>query len=412
MRHLFTACTALFLCSSPANAQKLRDQLAQLVTFGSWTSPLQVGTISADGRSIVPSDAFGTAAPNGMLVAFLVSWMGASAAAAPIASTGGGTVFSFAGATPVSGTPSPGPVFGEPATTLGRGAVVAGANYTGVQFSRVRGVPLDDVRLTFTQNPDAGAITDALDVSFDVDYDLSVASLFATAGVLERVDVGVVLPLVRAELRGASTARVIPVAGAATRTVLGGTPDAPVLASSQRIAGRASGVGDVAFRVKANVVDRPRTAFGVLGDVRFPTGDEADLLGSGSLSVRALGLYSGRFGSFSPHVGAGYLHYADEAVNDAFLANVGFNQDVAPWATLTASVIAELQAGESAYQLPATASRPLANIPVIRDDAVSGSLGVKLIAGRARVIANALLPVTRGGPRPDFAYTVGIERDF
>lgn len=408
------ACAAAFVLFAPrAEGQKLRDRIAGLVTFGSWTAPLQVGAPSADGRTLVPSDVFqpeGGSSPNAALLTFVFSWMQASAASAPVSSTGGGTTFSFEAGTPVAQSVTPGPIFGEYATTLGRGAVLAGASYTGVRYSKVRGVSADQLQLTFTPRSTA-ATADHLDLNVALDYSLNMAAFYGTVGLLDRLDVGVVVPVVQAGLRGVSTARVVSPAGARPSVLIGGTPAAPVLSSRQEIDGTATGIGDVAVRVKGNLIDRPRAALGVLGDVRFPTGDERDLLGSGSLSFRALGLYSARFGRFAPRVSAGYLHYQDANINDAYLATAGFDQDVARWATLAVSLISETQVGESKYQLPG-GSPAAANIPAIRDDALSASAGVKLNVARVRGVLNVLLPVTRGGPRPDFAYTVGLERDF
>jgi hypothetical protein len=413
MRRTVACAAALLLGASPADAQKLRDRIASLATFGDWGVPLRVGASGADGRGLVPSDAFAPQAggPNAALLSFVLSWMQASAANAPISSTGGGTTFSFVGGTPVRDPVSPGPIFGEHATTLGRGALLAGANYTGVRYSRVRGVPADALQLRFTPAPGSAAAGTELNLDVALNYHLDITSLHATFGLLDRVDVGVVVPVVHARLRGQSVAELVPAAGGAPQLRIAGTPDAPVLSSRQSFAGSATGVGDVALRVKGSLLDRPRAAIGVLGDVRLPTGDEANLLGSGSLSMRALAIASGRLGGFAPRVSAGYLYYADAAINDALVATAGFDQDVAPGATLALSVVSEFHAGRSAYRLPPDAVAA-GNIPSIRDDALSFSGGLKLRVARVRTVLNAVVPLTRGGPRPDFAYTVGVERDF
>lgn len=412
-RRVLVVCTTLMTWTSDASAQKLRDQLGGLLTFGDWGVPLRVGTVTPDGRSVLPSDAFATVAANAALGTFLVNWMTASASSTPLASTGGGRAFAFAGGVPVATRPTPGPIFGEHATTLGRGAAIVGVSYTGVRFTRVRGVPLDALHLTLTQGGAAAATADAIDVQASLDYDLGVTALFATVGVLDRVDVGVVVPLVQTQLRGESTARVVAGTTGLASTVIGGTPDAPVLSSRQAIGGRATGIGDVALRAKVNLVDRPTGGFGLLGDVRLPSGDAADLLGSGTFSARLLGVYSGRFGGLTPHANAGYLYFADRSINDAFLATVGVDADMAPWATVSLSVVGQLQAGTSAYRLPdGSGVRPLSNIPAIRDDALSASLGAKLGIRGVRATLNVLAPFTQGGPRPDLAYTVGVERAF
>ncbi len=413
MRRAAVCAAALVLFGQPAQAQKLRDRIASLVTFGEWTVPLRVGTVSPDGRSVVATDVFfpEVGSPNAALLTFVTSWMQASAANAPVSSTGGGTAFSFDGGVPVAQSVSPGPIFGEYATTLGRGAVLAGASYTGVRYSKVRGVAADQLHLTFTPRAGAAESSDALDLQVALDYDLAMTSFYGTVGVHDRLDVAIVVPIVQARLRGVSNAQIVSRDGTTPSVMIGGTPAAPQRSSRQTIDGSASGLGDVALRVKGNLLDRPGVAVGLLGDVRFPTGDERDLLGSGSLSMRALGLYSARIGRFAPRVSAGYLYYAEESINDAVVATAGFDQDVTSWATLAVSLISEFHVGESAYQLP-TGQADAANIPAIRDDALSASGGFKVSVAGVRGVFNALVPVTRGGPRPDFAYTLGLERDF
>lgn len=410
--------SASAVAASAASAQTLRDRLGGLLTFGSYTQPLQAGTLAADGQSILPNDAFRASAANAEFSSFLVNWMTASASGAPLASTGGGRTFRFVGGVPVADRPSPGPIFGERGTTLGRGAVIAGVNYTDVQFSKVRGVPLDAVRATLTPGgataaSASAANADAIDLRLGLDYRMSVTAFYATAGVLDRLDVGVVVPVVRSRLSGQSTATVIAGGSGVASTVLGGTAAAPQLSSQQSVAGRATGIGDVALRAKVNLLDRPAAGVGLLGDVRLPTGDADNLLGSGAFSARVLGVYSGQFGRLTPFVNAGYLYTARSTINDAFLGTVGVDADMATWATVSLGVIGQRHAGASAYRAPtAQDGRALTNVPEIRDDALSASIGAKLGVRGVRATLNVLAPFTRGGPRPDAAYTFGLERAF
>lgn len=405
-------CTTLLAATSTASAQTLRDRLGELLTFGSYTTPLQVGTLSADGQSILTSNAFQATAANAAFSTFLANWMTASAASAPIASSGAGRTFRFVGGVPVEDRPSPGPIFGERATTLGRGAVLAGVNYTNVQFTRVRGVPLDAVSATLTQGA-AAANAAQIDLRLGLDYRMAVTTLYATAGVLDRLDVGVVLPLVQSRLSGQSTATVIPGGAGTSPVVLGGTAAAPLTSSQQSVAGRATGIGDVALRAKLNLIDRPATGLGLLADVRLPTGNADNLLGSGSFSGRLLGVYSGQFGTLTPYVNAGYQYYARSTINSAFLATVGVDADVAPWATVSLGALGQRHAGASAYRMPtAEDGRALSNVPEIRDDALSATIGAKFGVRGVRATANVLAPFSRGGPRPDVAYTFGLERAF
>ena len=103
------------------------------------------------------------------------------------------------------------------------------------------------------------------------------------------------------------------------------------------------------------------------------------------------------------------------------LATVGFDQVLAPWATFAASFVSEFQVGESVYQVPdpVTFSAPVPRVvqplevPDIRDDALSTAIGFKFMTQSGlTALVNALVPVKRGGPRPDFAWSLGLEHDF
>lgn len=442
---------ALLLCAltlapgAPLAAQSLRARLPELFTLQGQDAPLRL-LRPADpmnpAAGVAVNDAFMPefAPANAAVLTFLGNWVTGNIANVPLGTTSAGATFRFEGGVPVKTASSRGPIFGERGHTLGRRNVVAGANYSVIRFTSVRGAQMNDLQLNFTSQTAAlcsGAADDtcrtpaavasandivALDLA--IDLDLAVTSFFLTYGLADRVDVGVVVPLVRADLWARSDFQVEPFGttpGGSPRTFLAGTPDDPVLSATRTIAGSASGLGDVATRVKVNLYDDSRMGLAVLGDVRFPTGDEDNLLGSGNLSMRALGVYSAQLGNFSPNVSAGYLHWNDGPVNDAFLATAGFDQLLAPWATLAVAVISEFQIGESAYQLPedVVITEPFrrvvrpAEIPAVRDDALSASLGAKLtVPGNVAVVVNSLVPVTRGGPRPDFMWTFGLERNF
>jgi hypothetical protein len=89
--------------------------------------------------------------------------------------------------------------------------------------------------------------------------------------------------------------------------------------------------------------------------------------------------------------------------------------------TLAADVLSELQVGRSQLQLPGpvTYEKPYhrviqpTTIPDIRDDLVTGSFGAKFALPHGfTVVANALVPLNRGGMRPDIVYTTGLELEF
>jgi hypothetical protein len=194
-----------------------------------------------------------------------------------------------------------------------------------------------------------------------------------------------------------------------------------VLTASRFVDGSATGLGDVAARVKVNLRRSEPLSVGVLADVRFPTGSNMDLLGSGSFAARGLAIASARFGNFSPHANLGYLYRGGDFESDAVLATAGFDHLLAPWATLAADLISELQVGTSPLHVPQpvvieSPYRRVINptdIPEERDDIVNASVGMKLQAAPGlTVIANSEWPLNRGGLRPDLIWSFGMEYNF
>jgi hypothetical protein len=194
-----------------------------------------------------------------------------------------------------------------------------------------------------------------------------------------------------------------------------------VLTASRFVRGSATGLGDANARVKLNLRRGDPLAVGLLADVRFPTGSETDLLGSGAFAARGLGIVSARFGAFSPPANVGYLSRGGAFECDAVLGTLGFDHLLAPWATLAVDLISQLQVGDSPLQVPAPVfiQSPYvrtitpSSIPDRRDDLVDGSVGVKLTTAQGlTVIGNTQWPLNRGGLRPDLIWTVGLEYNF
>jgi hypothetical protein len=438
------ALLASIVATSSVDAQSLRDQISDLFIFGPGHDPLFLGgsgdpnnpeSLRAHGSHFIPA----ASAANATVISFLVGSISSNVSNVPLSATSGGSTFRFEGGTPVRTSESPGPIFGERAQTLGRGRLVLGAHMSGMHFATLRGVDLNNIHLTFTHaNVDfAGCDStfggdcslmgvpvlenDLIEVDLALDLDIRVATLFLTYGITDRVDVGVVLPIVSTSLRGESHAQVTPFGGTTATHFFGGTPTNPELSATRLVSGEARGVGDVAVRLKGNLRQTGRALLSVLADARFATGSEDDLLGSGTFAVRGLAIFSAQVGGFSPHVNVGYLYRRSEAQNDALLATAGFDHVLAPWATIAIDAVSELQVGQEGLRVPdpviidvpfRRVVRP-ALIPNTRDDVVNGSFGAKFLgAPGLTVVVNTLWPLNRGGLRANVVWTAGIEYSF
>jgi len=439
------ACVIFLMPLRAANAQGgLRDRISDLFIFGAGQSPLFLAgsgdpsnpiSLQAHGLHFIPS----SSAENASLIAFITDALGASVANIPIGSTSGGETFRFEGGVPVRTSTSAGPIFAERAQTLGGGRVLAGISRTGFRFATLRGVDMHNIGLTFThQNvnfPGCDAQfggdcslygvpvleNDAMAFHLSMDLSVQVTSVYLTYGVTDRLDFGLVVPVVQADFRGESDAQIMPFGGTTAAHYFAGTSANPVLTAHRQSLGSASGLGDVALRAKINLRDTPDASFAFLVDGRFPTGSEKDLLGSGKFAGRAVAIFNSRMGDFSPHVNAGYLHHAGDQQNDAVLGTVGFDDKMAENVTIAADLVTELQVGDSKLHLPpqVTYDSPFrrtldpTNIPDIRDDIVNGSFGFKFTpAHNTTAVLNTLFPLNRGGLRANLVYTAGIEYTF
>lgn len=434
-------CVAL---AAPAQAQGLRDLISQLFIFGSGQDPLFLAgtadpsnpsTVQVHGSHFVPSAAAG----NGTVISFITNAISGSVADFPFSAASGGSTFRFEGGAPVQTSISPGPIFAERAQTLGRGRTLVGFNYNRFQYSTLRGVDLDNLQLTFTHaNVDTPACdsivagdcapmgvptleNDIMPFALSLDVDVKLASFVVTYGVSDRLDFGVALPIVSTSLRGRSEAQVIPFGGPNAAHFFAGTPSNPVLSASRFVEGSATGLGDVAVRVKLRLRHSDQVSIAVLADGRFPTGSARDLLGAGRFSGRLLAILSTRFGDFAPHGNLGYLGRSGALRNDAVVATLGFDHLLAPWVTLAADLISQLQVGDSrlvvpgdvAIEVPFHRTVRTTTIPNRRDDLVDGSLGFKFSTRRGpTLVVNALWPLNRGGLRANVLGTIGVEYNF
>src|SRR4051812_11051794 len=286
----------LVAVSQNARAQGLRSKIDQLFIFGAGDDPLFLSgtadpsnpaSIRAHGAHFVPS----AVSQNGSIIEFLTTAIAGNVANAPIGSTSGGETFRFEAGVPVRTSISSGPIFAERAQTLGRGRAAIGVGRTSSHFSSLRGVDLHSIDLYFThENVDfAGCDStyglackqmgvpllenDIMQFKLDMDINIDVNSIYATYGLFDNMDIGVVLPLVSTRLHGRSDAQIIPFGGPTVAHFFSGTPSNPVLAASRDVDGSAFGLGDVAVRTKIGIRQSEHANLAVLADARFATGD-------------------------------------------------------------------------------------------------------------------------------------------
>lgn len=412
--------------TAPVGAQTMQDEIQQLFTFGTCGEPLCLeGALGNHAGHFIPAAVTGTE----RVISFVTNAIGGAIADIPISAASGGVTYRFEGGVPVATTTSAGPIFAERAQTLGRGRFFLGLNVTGQHFSSMRGVPMDNLRFTFTH-----ADTDPVDtlgspifenetiaVQVAMDVDLLVTTAFASWGIVDGVDVGIAVPLVHTSLVGSSVAQIQPFGIGTPHRFATDAAGNPVLTAVSGANRSATGIGDMAARLKINIFQSAKVGVAVLGDARLPTGDEKNLLGAGAFSGRGYGIVSMRFGAFSPHANLGYVFRDDSLQNNGVLAIAGFDHLMASWATLAFDLLSEWQVGESrlqvpepvTYQSPYVRTIATSEIPDRKDDYLAASIGFKFSTGRGMIlVANGLFPLKDSGVQPKAVWTAGLEYNF
>lgn len=310
-----------------------------------------------------------------------------------------------------------------------------GFSYSSFGFDRIRGAPMDDLQLTFvhenTDFPNCDVIFggdcessgvplfehDVIDLGMDLRIQAAIYAFNATFGVLDWLDIGVAVPVVRLEIQGRSTASVSPANVDDIQHFFGGTPADPVLTATTSAEGSTTGLGDIAARAKIRVLDSDQLDVALLGEVRVPTGRSEDFLGTGEASYRGLFIGSATLEDFSPHMNFGYARRGGDLESDAFQFAVGFDQRLSDWATFVIDLLGDFKLEDPlGFPEPFTFDPPVvrtverANIPDIRDDVLDGSVGFKLkMQGGVVIWGNALIALNDGGMRSGATATFGFQ---
>jgi hypothetical protein len=426
LRRVVLGAATVLACVAPLHGQ-LRQQIEkELFTFGTCGQPLclDASQLIGHGDHFIPATQSGGA----NLISFLSTAIGISVSNTPISSASSGTTFKFEGGLPVKTSTSAGPIFAERAQTLGRGRWFVGLGVSAMNFERLRGVPLRDIQLNFTHQdvPPLDTLgnpifeNDFINVKVAMDVSLLVTSFSLSYGLVDGVDLSVAVPFVRTSVQGHSIAQIVPVSGTNLH-YFAGTQTNPVLTAVASTDGAASGLGDVTGRLKINVAQTNKIGVAILGEARFPTGDENNLLGSGAFSGRGLGIISAAFGDFNPHLNFGVTVRDAKQQNNSIDANLGFDDLLAPWSTMVFDVLGSWQVGDSKldvpppvlYTYPSVRTLDVTNIPSQRDDYMSIAIGFKFATRRGiQIVTNALFPIRDSGLQPSVAWTAGLEYNF
>ncbi|HUR34014.1 MAG TPA: hypothetical protein VM032_09495 [Vicinamibacterales bacterium] len=206
-------------------------------------------------------------------------------------------------------TRSFGPILADRADTIGARRVSVAFAFQRFTFDAIEGLDLDKVPAVFTHDNAnlLGGREDVVTTMNAIDATVSQSTAFVTVGVTDRFDVSVAVPVVSNTLTVVSTATVRRIGTVNPLTHFFRQSDGEV--GETRIfsaRGSATGLGDIMVRLKQTVRKQTSSGIAVGLDVRIPTGDEMELLGSGTAGVQPFAIWSSTIQQFSPHLNVSY----------------------------------------------------------------------------------------------------------
>jgi hypothetical protein len=239
-----------------------------------------------------------------------------------------------------------GPIIGDRATTIGKGKLFLGFSYQYFNFSTIDGKDMTDIPTVLQHQPFAPQpptitacanqtaltgtryagnpcfVRDYIQTFNTIDLRVHQYTVYVTYGITSRLDFSAAIPLLDVRMDVTSKATIVPAAAAPAVLNSPGNvwhsfnPVNPALSSQCAShvpclnatfsdSGSAAGIGDVVLRGKYTVYKGERLAAAAGVDVRLPSGDELNFLGSGATGVRPFGVISYR-ARVSPHAEVGY----------------------------------------------------------------------------------------------------------
>jgi hypothetical protein len=239
-----------------------------------------------------------------------------------------------------------GPVLTERGETIGRHKLFFGATFQRFRFNKLDGVPLHNFPAVFSHQPDSfrGTAepfeTQFISTQNSIDLKVNQFTMFGTFGITDRIDVSVAVPILQIGFNVTSNATIERTLGTEPLGVVNGVfvpccsngppfahffdPNAQATSITHTFSNNqypngtpgdlyenpsknnAMGIGDVVFRLKGTVYRTERLRLALLADLRVPTGDERNFLGSGAYGLKPSVAASIRTGWLTPHINLGY----------------------------------------------------------------------------------------------------------
>jgi hypothetical protein len=327
-------------------------------------------------------------------------------------------------------TESFGPILAERAETVGAGRVSFGFAFQRFAFQSVEGLDLDRVPAVFTHDNAQllGGRQDVITTVNSIEASVAQYTTYLTVGITDHFDISAAMKLVNTDLTVRSDATIQRLGTTNPLTHFFRQTDGEI--GNERVfwaIGHAAGIGDTTVRLKAAIDHGKSRAIAAGLDVRLPTGDQMNLLGTGTAGLAPFVILSSTVQRVSPHLNASYqwngrsilagnpatgesAEFPDQ-LTYAIGADVAMNRRITLALDALGSyyVDAERLSQETFHALDQTST--FANITFSRQsfNALSGSIGLKVnVKGRLLLDGNLLFALDDHGVRdrvvPLFAF--------
>ena len=354
----------------------------------------------------------------------------------PLGSSSGGFTWEF---DPVIGlvvrkAQSFGAIFTDRPQTIGHHKLSVGITTQHTAWQSLAGQNLRDGSLFWSDKYLDQFYTDKDEFNLDkgistVDLATDRTTINATFGITSRLDLNAIVPFGRTRVAGAFHYSTIILSSGKEFSVNTGSSSAV-----------ASGMADITVKGKYQLISRGIVALAAAAELRLPTGNPDNLLGTGTRSEKVSVIGSTAIGRYNPHLEAGYL-FAGQGLQ--FKGSTTTLTSVAPSdemmyaagvdAALTSrvTVAADLVGRTLRHSAKIVRTDQLRSYPYpppigsfIREGiqfhaepgAVSillGSVGGKLAVGSSWLLTGSLLfPLNDAGIKPGVTPVIGFERAF
>jgi hypothetical protein len=431
----------LLLCAAPVSAQESPTGLAGLLLrFFSPTNPV---VLRPAAEPFNHAAHFSSQPSARETLRQLNAGITSQISTFPLGSSSAGFTYEFDPALGVfnRSTQTFGPIFAERPITAGKKKLSFGLNFLRATYDRFEGQDLrgGDINLVLTHldtNNDASNLApwfegDVIGARLFLDLQNDTTVFYANYGLGERLDLGVAVPYQRLDVSARIATNIEHIATGGDPFVVHAFQNGTD-ASEFRESGSAEGLGDVVVRGKWNFLRRSSVGLAAALDVRLPTGDEDDLLGSGATQAK-LYLVGARPGKrFSPRLSGGYTFSSGGSsftgdLPDEVDYSAGFDAALHRRVTLTADFIGRtLLSANRVVMEPRTFRFTTRTDPTVRETSrlipvpeqgnltVSlGSAGLKINpVGRLLLVGNVLFAIGESGLQDKITPTFGIDYSF